>query len=134
MKRKAQNGYVALMSVIIISAILVLMATTASFRGFYGRYNVLESEFKERSLAIAEACADTALLYLASNVNYYDLAGGTVSISGYTCTISQTGVPAAGQKRFKTQAIFQNAYTNLEITIDTSDISIVSWKEIPNFL
>ena len=43
--RVYNKGFVALTSVVIISAILLLVATSLSLSGFYGRFNILESEF-----------------------------------------------------------------------------------------
>ena len=114
------------MSAIIISAILILVATVTSFRGFFGRSNILETEFKERSVAISEACADQALLQFANDIAY---GGGPVIISGYSCTIGKI-TTSGSEKTFKTQASFQNSYTNLEIKFNTADFSIISWKEI----
>ena len=131
-RKSKKEGFIALMSVIIISAILLLVAVTAGLTGFYSRSNILDAEFKERSVALADACVDQALLQIAINPSY----GGdtTVTLSDKDQCYIGPVPPGSGIKTFKTQAIFQNAYTNLEITIDTSDISIVSWKEIPNFL
>lgn len=130
---KSGKGFIALMSAIIISAILLLVVVTAGLNGFYERSNILDAEFKERSVALADACVDWTLYQIAIDPNY---AGNVpITVSGTDkCDIGvvQNG-PLVGQKTFKTQAIFQNSYTNLEITINTADISIDSWKEIPTF-
>lgn len=65
-----KRGFIALFSVIIITSALLLMATTLSFSGFMGRFNILDSELKEKSNALAEACIDEAILRVYENINY----------------------------------------------------------------
>ncbi len=130
-KRKKNEGFVALISVIIISATLLLIVTTLSYTGFYGRLNVLDSEYKERSSFLAEACADQALLAITNNPAGYT-GNATSTISGtdqcYIGFISPSVIEI-----FETRGIFQNAYTDLKIKVDTTNMSIISWEEIPKF-
>ena len=64
LNKKRNKGFVALMSAIIISVILLLIITNLSLTAFYSRSDVLDSELKDRSSALAEACVDTAILKL----------------------------------------------------------------------
>jgi len=130
-KNKYKYGFVALMSVIIISIILLLMATTLSRSGFLGRLNILNSEYKEKSFALAEACMDTALLKLAIDATY---AGGPpeVNIGANKCTIN----PITSDSTYfyiETTAVFQNAVTNLRVKVSKSNFLIISFEEVPNF-
>lgn len=128
-KIKTNSGFIALMSAIIISVILLLIATNLSLTGFYGRSNILDYELKERSSALAEACVDTALLKLANNPSY----GGSEfvnvdKVGGNDCTIK----PVVGDI-IQVQGYYNNIYfTNLEIEFDPSDISVTRWEEKPN--
>ena len=63
--RKTNSGFIALFSVIIISFVLLIVAVTLNFTGFSGRFNILDSESKERSNALAEACIDSGRLAIA---------------------------------------------------------------------
>lgn len=132
--RKSDGGFIALISVLIIGAILLVTIVAASFINFYSRYNVLDFEFKERSVSAADACADRALLELANNPAY---AGGlTASLNSLdACRVGnvQQNTPAAGQVSFKIQATSSDAVTNLSITVNASDLSVISWREIPTF-
>lgn len=128
--KKVNSGFIALMSSIIISVILLLIATTFSFTGFSSRFNILDLEMKERSSALAEACVDTALLKLANNPNYP--GGETITVSGSdTCTIN-TIDSIIDPIIIDTKAVFQQANTNLHIKVKKSDISVVSWEEMSN--
>ena len=124
------------MSVIIISAIILILITSASLTGFYGRSNVYDAELKARSSALAEACVDIAMLGLANDVNNY-AGNATTSVGNGKCYVGPvTPVGVAPQKQFKTRAYIpevQGAYTVLSISIKTSDFSVVSWQEIPTY-
>ncbi len=127
-KIKTNTGFIALMSAIIISVILLLIVTNLSFTGFYGRSDILDSELKERSSALAEACVDTALLNLAQNVNYI----GDVIVELDKCTI-QSVAGGGSIKTIKVKADYKNYITNLQVLVDsTNDMAVVSWEETTN--
>lgn len=121
----------ALMSVIIISVILLLIASTLSMTGFSGRLNILDSEYKERSLGLAEGCIDVALLKLAITPTYSVISPGLdINVGTDKCTIQKVdSVP--DPIIIETRATFQNAVTNIEAKVLKSDLSLVSWQEIP---
>lgn len=128
-----EKGFVALMAAIVISLILITLTVTLNQSGFFTRSALLDAEYKERSAALAEACADTALLKLAGNPSYS--GNEIIPIGTDICKIRPTklDVPVAGQNTIETRAVFNEATTNLKIIADASDFSIVSWNELPSF-
>ena len=126
---KNNSGFIALMSSIIISVILLLIAVTLSFTGLNIRFNILDSELKERSNALAEACVDMALLELVRDSNYQ--GGETVTVSGSDTCIIKTINPIIDPVVIDTKAIFQQATTNLHIKVNKSNLKVISWEEIP---
>lgn len=124
------NGFIALISAIIISAVLMIVTITLSYSSFFVRYNLLDSEYKERSSALAEGCVDAALLKLANDFNY--LGNETITIGGEPCTIRGLQ-PSGSNKIIETHAGFQNANTNLSVVVDPSTLGVVSWQEVPHF-
>ena len=135
-----QQGFIALMSAIVISVLLLAITLTLGLTGFFGRFNVLDSESKERSIALAEACGDSAILKLSQNVSYIpspafnfatQTGGENVMVNSDKCVI--VSVDTSGTlKTIKTQAVINKAYTNLRIIIDTSAFTIQSWDECTN--
>lgn len=117
------RGFIALMSVIIISAILLVVILGGNLIGFYSRFNVLDAESKARSSALADACADILLFQLYSGAT---IVPGTIAVGSDTCKIVTATSP------YQIQAIFNNAYTNLRITVDPSTLAVTSWQETPN--
>lgn len=122
-----QSGYIAITSVIIISLLLVTVSVALSSANYFSRFNVLESEFKERSSSLAEACVDQAMFNIASN----NLYNGNVAVGANSCTIVSVTV-GNPDTIVKTQGVFQNSYTNLVVEVKNSNLAIVSWQETPN--
>ena len=129
-QNKKNRGFIALMSAIIISTILVLVAANLSLSGFNSRFNILESETKERSSALADSCIDIALIGFAQNSSYS--GNVTATVGENTCKISAI-TTSGSNKVFKTQGIFSNSYTNLKITVNGISFAILSVEELPTY-
>lgn len=128
-KLQAQRGYIALMSAIVISFLLLAITISLGFTAFFGRLNVLDSESKERSNALAEACIDSAILD-ASNGTYS--VDKIVNIGSDMCRIISS-VNGGSQTTIKTHGCINKSYTNLQAIIDNNSFAIISWDELPNF-
>jgi len=128
---EVSGGYAALMSVLLVSGILLLVVSVSSYRGYFSRYNLLQSEFKERSLALAEACADEALLSLARDRNY--LGNVSLFVGAEPCRIGPV-TSSVTTTNFRTKASFKSAYTTIQISVNTETLVVVSWEEIANGL
>lgn len=120
---KHQNGFIALTSAIIISVLLLAITVGLGFSSFFTRFNILDSEFKERSLALAEACIDTAILNLAKGLT----TTGSVAVGTDDCEII-----SVNGNTIQTQACVNKATTNLQVTTN-SDFEIVTQEELPHF-
>jgi|GEM_PF-3523471 len=66
----SQNGFIALVSTLIISAVLLSLMFTTSTASFYARFDALASEYKRTALGLAESCANAGLLKIAQNYDY----------------------------------------------------------------
>ena len=126
-ENKKENGFIALMTAIVLSFILMITAVALNQTSFFARSEILDAEYKNRSSALAEACVDTALLKLAVNPGY---AGPDpdIPVGSDTCDIRPV-ITTGSQKIIQTRAEFQEAATNLEVKVDASDLSVVSWNE-----
>jgi hypothetical protein len=111
------------------------LAVSLSLTSFYARYNIFDSEQKEYSRALAEACVDAVLLQLSTAPSS---AGGvfgsntTVGTASQICSTSARDDSVAGQVRFATKADYQHYISAFSIRVRTSDLSILSWEEIAN--
>lgn len=109
------NGFIALMSAVIISAVLLLVVISGGLTGFFSRSNVLDSELKSRSRAVADACLEQALLLIANNPAYVedeyqkfnDLDGCYLDVND-----------SSGIKQILIQGSSTRAVTNLDVRYD----------------
>lgn len=133
LKKKGQSGYIALISIIIIVALMMIISVAVSFSGFFSRFGILENEYKEVSSGLAEACGDAAILKLAGDWAYLGNESITVGFNNCLIVSIQDSGP---QKLIRVQGIYQKSYTNLEIRVSKDvleEINIDSWKEVVNF-
>ena len=85
--KSSNGGYIALMSVIIISLILLAFTAVLSMSGYFSRFNVLAGEYKRVSLGLAESCVNVALLKIAQGPTYQ--GNETVPVGANNCNIKQ---------------------------------------------
>ena len=140
--RQQEGGFVALVSVIIISAILLTMIFVLGASSFFARFDALDQESKRVSLGLAEACANMAMVKLAQNSSYVPASGGDcVSVSdtcgafGATrvCRICQ--VSGALTKTILVRARYNGAYTTISVsgTIGSTNFNVTNWSEIATY-
>ena len=128
---KKPKGFIALMSAVIILAILITATVTGNLTGFYTRFNILDSEFKKHSSALADACVAVLRNKLGADSNYKgpDL---NYPVGSDMCNIFAASNPGASLRTFKVQGIYQNSYTNLQVTIDIDTLDTIAWQETAN--
>ena len=75
----------------------------------------MTTELKEISTSLAEACINLAILKLVENINY---AGDEIiKIASKQCLIRPIN-DSANNKIIESQAVFNDAHTNLQVVID----------------
>jgi len=123
------RGFIALISAIIISAVLLIAAAAGSVTGMYSRFGVLDVEFKERSTALAEACESIVLSKLGEDSGYNgpDL---NYPVGGDSCSIFVAQNPGDNPRIFKVRGIYQHTYTNVLISVDVDALTLVSVQEV----
>ncbi len=131
------------MSVIILSAVLLGMAATASTAGFFARFSALDREYKKSADALADSCANVALLNLAQNYAYAPTTPVVVSLGTGTCTIqsiTDLGTPSASSRTvlITAAAQYRQAFSAVEVNATVANpgfsslypITINSWREV----
>ena len=122
---KRSEGFVALISAIIIASVLMIFVVGTGAGGFYTRFDVFGSEIKEISYGLAEACIQTAILKVSQDSSYS--GDEVIPVGGESCNICQ----GSDSSTVIAQGIFDNSYTNLEADIN-SDFEITDLRELPN--
>ena len=93
-----KGGYIALISTVIISAVLVGSAFTVARSGFFSRFDSLNSEYKRISKGMAESCINEALLEIAKNQNASGTGSGLSVDCQYSINNSESYDPVTHQK------------------------------------
>jgi len=134
-KQQQNSGFVALISAILISVSLLILTVAVSFEGYHSRFSILESQQKEASTYLAEACINTAILKIAQNIHY---AGNeTIPVGGESCKIvSAVQGTFPTERIIKAKGISGDAVTNLRVEasfLNSPDIDIDIWEEVASF-
>jgi len=137
-KKLTQKGYIALITVILVSASLLTVVLAVSHEGFFSRFGVLESLQKEQSAYLAESCINTAILKIAQDTNYLENTTKTIKVGIHSCEIISisTGSVFMSNRVIKSQGRIGDVYTNLVVEMDPSKlplIDIVSWAQLARF-
>ena len=130
LSKKYNRGFVALITVIVISLILILVSITLSQSAFLSRSVVSDSENKEKSISIADACADTARLKLITDHTYS--GNESVPIGSESCFIRPvlTNTPSIGESTIEVKASIRDSVTNLRVVINTTTHLVLEWDEV----
>jgi hypothetical protein len=122
---KKQDGYVALISVIIISLTLLGLTSVLSMSNYFSRFNVLDKEYKRVSLGLAESCANVALLKIAQDPSY--AVATTVLVGSQSCIIESIDNPTNYDSNNKktviinTQGQYQQTFSNIIVSSIVQD-------------
>ena len=129
----SQRGFIALISSIILSIILLSLTIRVSSSNFSARTNALHTEFKSISVALARSCSQAALLRLSQEYWYIPNGNGdTVSIEEDECTIKEINHEAEDSTTHTkkvtviTKSSYRGAFTTLYTEILMTNPSFVS--------
>ncbi|HRH26763.1 MAG TPA: hypothetical protein PLZ99_01230 [Parcubacteria group bacterium] len=129
MKYNKNRGYIALITSIFISVILFSITLKQNIDGWNSNYGIIENESKFQSKTLAERCVDVSIIKIL-NDTYVE---GTTNYDNGSCKsfIKETNSPEIGLTKFKTQAVVNKSFTNIETVLNHQTMKIISKKEIP---
>lgn len=126
------NGYIALTSILIISAIVLLIALSTGLLSISELNMGLEKNQSAEAYYLASACAEQGLQEIRNSDSF--TGTGNLSLENGNCSydVSQTG----GENRtVEASGIVNNIIRKIKISLDTinPNINITSWQEVPDF-
>jgi hypothetical protein len=121
-------GYVALITVIIVSSVLAILAGLLSYRSFRLRSDELVGRAKVQSRAAAEGCLEHALLALSLNNTYAGSESVTLSPSQSCDVVSVT--TSGNNKIIKVTATTNASVTHFVLTVTGSTLQQISLEEV----
>lgn len=124
-----QNGYVALIAVLVTGAVALAVALALLTGGTDSQRATLVEQQSAQARNLAKSCAEEALVQIRSNTGF--TGTGTLSLGQGSCTYTVTN--AGGNNRtISTSGVVNNTTrrVNVSVTITSLSISITSWQEV----
>jgi len=126
MRKTNQRGFIAIVSILVISAAVLSIAMTVSMLSIGQTQSALSVSKGEDTLSFVEGCAEDALLKLRASATY---SGGNITRPEGTCTVSVSSVGSIYTLNISTNSTTYNK--TIEIVANRgSSLAITSWKEI----
>lgn len=131
-KSLESNGFVTLISVLILSAIGVAITTSLILLGLSSSRTGFALEESNQAKVLANACAEEALAKIQESTPFS--GSGSLSLGRGSCSYTVTKL--TGQNRTVTSSgTVGTIIRKISISIDkiTPDINITSWQEVADF-
>lgn len=133
MNQTNQKGFVALVTVLVISAIMLavgLFISSAALNDLLSSYSFDQGE---RAIQIADACVDEAVFRLKSDSAY---AGTSLNLNGGSCTVTINGGGAS--RTLNSTATLGNFTKRITATVtfvtnsagNANTVDLTHWEEI----
>jgi Tfp pilus assembly protein PilX len=128
MSNSKQNGYIALMTVLILGAVATAIAVALLVTGTDSSRSAIVTQQSIAARHLAQACAEEALQSINDFTSY--VGTGNLSYTAGTCTYTVTNTGGATRTITSTGTV-NGVVKKLTIyaTIGSSTISITSWQE-----
>lgn len=137
-QNKNNGGYVALMSILVISAVGTIVALSLLTLGMLGQRTSLALEQGYRAQALARACANVALEKIRLNVNY--IGNESINFNVDSCNIL---LISKNQNVYtiNTRGIVSSVFRKNKIIVTRVEdpetlvvsMTIQSWQEVADF-
>ena len=132
-KIKTQEGYIALISVLIISATIFVLAINASLFGVAESDMGLQKFQSSAAFYLATLCAEDALMKLKDDLKYQ--GDEILTVDDETCTILPLEGGGNQNRVIMTTGVVGGKVRKIKIEIDQVNpvMKIKSWREVVEF-
>ena len=132
-KHTNHAGFVALISIVMLSVVLLGATISLAQFGIANRFFILDLENKNVSEQLAEACIHVARIYVYNDPLFNPQSPVTLSIGEKTCTIHSVipRSPENNESTVNVQATSGNSVTNMQAIFDVRDGRIISLMQLP---
>lgn len=130
MKQLPENGYIALISVLIIGAVSLTSALVMLTTGVDNQQLSAVEKNSDQSLRLAEACIEEALQQYHDSTTYTGTNNLTLGAGTCSYTVTSTG---SSSRTIDATATVNGLVKKLRVyaTIGGSSISVTSWQDVP---
>lgn len=130
---REENGFVALITVLVMSAVLLVSVVSLAQYGLSTRFSLLDLENKSKSESLANACVSVARIAVVNDPSF-TTSNKSVAIGTETCIIESVALntPSSGTSRIKLRGTAGGAVTNYQVEVNTTSGSITRFIELAN--
>lgn len=121
------KGYIAITTVLLISAITLMIAVTVTLISISEGQSSLASSKGEERLNFVEGCMEDAILKIRNSASY---AGGTTTTPDGNCTILVSKVGSVYTVTASPVDLTYLKKVQAVVTRGASTVTITSWQEI----
>ncbi len=127
--RRNEQGYVALLSVLVVGSVATAIATTLLLLGADSQRETLVTQQSVQARGLADACAEEALQQLHDTTSFTGSNNLTLGTGTCTYTVTSTG---STTRTITSTATVGNVVRKVAVyvTMSSSSISITSWQEV----
>lgn len=129
-RTKEEKGFIALISVLIIESVILVIVAGLSMRSISETGVSMSEHHSHRALALANLCAETALLKLESVLNY---AGSeSVIVGSDSCNIAAISGSGNMNRTVETSSTISGHIrrAQVQVAVISPVMQITSWTEI----
>ena len=133
-QKRQKGGYIALISVVIVSGLMLIVAVGLSLRSMGDLDLSSAGESAARARALANACAEEAIVKLKGNLSYS--GNETIIVDGSdSCTIVTVLGSGNTNRTIETQALVGLYTKKIQVSVLSLRPALVisSWAEIADF-
>lgn len=129
--RVRQSGYVALMSVLVVGAASLAIATALLLTAADSQRSTLVSQQSAQARNLATACAEEALQQVNSSNSYTGTGNLSLGQGSCTYTVSNTG---GSNRTITSSGTVGPVVRRLQITatVGATNITVDTWQEVAN--
>ncbi|MEI6528740.1 MAG: hypothetical protein WCO10_03700 [bacterium] len=136
-KNNKTGGFVVLATVLMVSAVVVMIGSGVLLRSISSSNNSLAEEQSVHSTVSANSCAEYAMLQLSTTTGglpgWSYVGGQSLSLGSDTCSYSVVNADSA--KSVKASSTVSGFVHKIQVVVATSTptMSISSWKDVADF-
>lgn len=138
--KQFQKGFVALISVLVITAVSIIIGTTVTLKTISHSTMSASENFSAQAWAAVNSCAEYALGELSIASTTFTTFTGPVSVSVgsnncYIYSLTATGTPLATSLLIRASSTVSGFTRKLELIVatNTPQSVISSWQEVGDF-
>ena len=128
----SERGFIALISVLILSLVLLVAVLSLAQYGITSRFFLLDFENKTASEIAASGCIQSGIIKVVQNPEG-NVTSPISSPIGCDIVSISANTPSTGHSLIRASSTVSGATTLLEVIWDVSGENIDEWKEVSTF-